>query len=86
MPYISGYEKLLIEKGLQQGMLKDAQEMVLEAMDARFGMVPEVLEEKILFLNDRAKLKGLLRTIMKATDIKEVEKAIHDSGLTVHEK
>jgi len=88
MPYISGYEKLLIEKGvqqgvqqglqqgLQQGMLKDAQEMVLEAIDARFGMVPGVLEEKVSSLSDRARLKRLLRTIMKAADIKEVEKEI----------
>jgi len=65
-----------MQQGMQQGLQQGIQEMVLEAMEAKFGMVPEVLEKKISSLSDRARLKCLLRTIMKAADIKEVEKAI----------
>ena len=65
-----------LQQGMQQGMVREAQEMVLEAIEAKFGVVPRILKEKIVSLSDRSRLKYLLRVIMKAGDIKEVEKAI----------
>ncbi len=80
MPYISGYEKFLMKKGLKEGLQKGLQkglhEMVLEALETKFGMAHGALEERITSLKDKAKLKHILRIIIKASDIKEVERII----------
>ncbi|GAB6888960.1 Rpn family recombination-promoting nuclease/putative transposase [Desulfothermus okinawensis JCM 13304] len=65
-----------IQQGIQQGMVREAREMVLEALEIRFNIVPESLKKKIGNIHNRDKLKALLKVIMRATDIKEVEKEI----------
>ncbi len=42
-----------LQQGMQQGMVREAQEMVLEAIEAKFGVVPRILKEKIVSLSDR---------------------------------
>ncbi len=36
MPYITSAERIGIEKGIEKGMLSEAREMVIEALDLRF--------------------------------------------------
>ncbi len=79
MPYLSGYEKFLMEKGLKEGLQKGLHEMVLEALEAKFGMEHGALKERITSLKDKAKLKHILRIIIKASDIKEVEQMITEA-------
>lgn len=47
MPYIMSVERIATQKGLEQGVLTDRREMVLEALDERFGEVPSSISETI---------------------------------------
>ena len=65
-----------LQQGLLQGLLQDAREMVLDAFDAKFGRVPSHVQEKVAAMTDRGKLKQILRTVVKANSLEEVEKEI----------
>ena len=62
-----------IRQGMQQGMLQEAREMVLDALEARFGRTSEQLKPQVARITDRNKLKEILKMILKARDIKEIE-------------
>ena len=61
-----------IQQGIQKGMIREAQEMVLEALDAKFGGCPEQLKEKIKSIGDRLKLKELHREILLKDRLEEL--------------
>jgi len=83
MPYITTAERIGIrkeleegkkqglEQGLQQGMLEDAREMVLEALEERFGVVPSDLEETVRAQKDREVLRKWLRLAIRAGSLEE---------------
>jgi protein-arginine kinase activator protein McsA len=52
----------------------DAQEMVLSAIEARLGYVPEEVAKKVKEVFDREKLKEALKEIIKASDLEQVFK------------
>ena len=80
MPYITSAERMGIQKGLQQGLqkglLQEAREMVLDAFDAKFGSIPSHVHEKVDAMTDREKLKQILRTVIRAESLEEVDKKI----------
>ena len=50
-----------LEKGIKKGKLLDAQEMLIEAIQARFESVPEDVAEMVAKISDRNTLKELHR-------------------------
>ena len=76
MPYVTSAERMGIQKGLQQGLIQDAREMVLDAFDAKFGQVPSHVHEKVVAMTDREKLKQIHRVVVRANNLEEVEKKI----------
>ena len=73
MPYITTAERIGMKKGLQQGLLEDAREMVLEALEERFGEVPLGLVEQVQSISDRAFLKVLLRRAIRCEGLDTFE-------------
>ena len=77
MPYVTSWERIAMEKGveqgLQQGMLEDAREMVLEALEERFGVIVPDLAERIRGIKDREALRKLLRLAVRAGSWEEFE-------------
>jgi predicted transposase/invertase (TIGR01784 family) len=67
-----------IQKGIQQGLLEDAREMVLDALDARFGECPPHFKEKINSINDRMKLKAMHRLLFKVESLSDFEAQAFD--------
>ncbi len=65
-----------MQKGMQKGMVREAREMVLDALETRFGNYPLHFRDKIIQITDRGKLKQILRTVVKANSLEEVEKEI----------
>ena len=65
MPYVTSVERLGIqqglEQGLQQGQLLEARAMVLEAVAAQFGAVPEDVATAVQRVESRDTLHTLLR-------------------------
>ncbi len=62
--YFSG-----MEEGIALGMVEDAQEMVLEALEARFGPVDGEIRSQMESITDRRRLKELLRLVVTAPDL-----------------
>jgi hypothetical protein len=63
---ITVYEERGIEKGLRkgrlEGILQNAKNAVLEALEVKFGTVPYPIKEKVLNCNDLNKLKQAHKT------------------------
>ncbi|GAB6163748.1 hypothetical protein JCM12298_29080 [Desulfothermus naphthae] len=68
------------EAGMQQGLLLDAQEMLLNALEERFEIVPRAIVRKIKEIEDREVIKGLFRVALRSDSLEEfkskLEKAI----------
>lgn len=54
-----------IQQGMQQGMLLDAQEMVLDAVTERYGFCPITLEETLRGIQSRQLLRNLQRQVLR---------------------
>ncbi|GAB6160974.1 Rpn family recombination-promoting nuclease/putative transposase [Desulfothermus naphthae] len=69
-----------IEQGEQQGMIKgmvlDAQEMVLEALIERFGLIKPDLSVKIKGIVNREVLKSLLKLAIRVDSLSEFEEKL----------
>ena len=72
MPYITTAERI----GIRKGMLEDAREMVLEALEERFGIVPEDVEKRVRRIGDRGILKQLLRYAIRCGSLEEFEERL----------
>ena len=67
MPYITTAERI----GMRKGMLEDAREMVLEALEERFGVVSEDVKEVVRSQNDRDELRRWHRLAIRAGSLDE---------------
>lgn len=61
MPYITSVERIGIEKGYKIGSLEEARDMVLEAVAARFGVIPEEIVRRVKSVETKETLRSLLR-------------------------
>ena len=66
-----------IEKGIEKGLLEDSREMVLEALDERFGKVPNDVSNAVTNIEDRDKLKSLLRQAIRCVSMEEFRKSLN---------
>jgi len=57
------------QEGRQEGLIASKQQDIVEALEIRFGTVPEGLREEIELIGDPAKLTSLLRAAIRSTDI-----------------
>jgi hypothetical protein len=76
MSYITSAERI----GIEKGMLSDAREMVLEALDTKFSSsnVPADVHAQIQALNNRILLKKLLKPAIQSKDIDGFRKSIEE--------
>ena len=78
MPFITTAEKIGREEGREEGMLVDAREMVLEALDIKFSNVSEDIHKQINALNNRILLKRLHQAAIRSKDIEGFKKTIRE--------
>ncbi|MEA2061949.1 MAG: hypothetical protein U9P10_15920 [Thermodesulfobacteriota bacterium] len=75
MPHVMSAERI----GIEKGMLSEAREMVLEALDARFSKdVTEDVYKKVQALNNRILLKKLLRSAAQSENIESFKKFLQE--------
>ena len=81
MPYITSAERIGMEKGLQQGLqqgfLEDGREMVVEALNERFGEVSAFIFNAVNQVEDRDALKLLLRRAIRCASLGEFEQVLN---------
>lgn len=70
-PYMTTGERIGREQGLQQGSLEEGRMILFEALDERFGEVPAPLAETIQQLEDRDRLRRLLRQAISCASLDE---------------
>jgi len=79
---VKGWAKEYVEEGRNEGrnegMLFDAREMVLEALDVKFNNVPADVHAQIQALNNRLLLKRLHRSAIQSKDIDGFRKSIQE--------
>jgi len=79
MDMIKGWAKEYADEGMQQGMLTEAKEMVLEALDTKFSPnIPADVQRKINALNNRVLLKKLLSSAIQSNDIDTFRKTLEE--------
>ncbi|WP_461833491.1 hypothetical protein [Desulfothermus sp.] len=61
------------EAGMQQGLLLEAQEMLVNALEERFEIVPRTIVRKIKEIKDREVIKGLFRVALRSNSLEEFE-------------
>ena len=73
--YITNFERLAIEKGMKEGkqigMLQDARELLLDALDEKFGVVSEIVQGRLQEIEEREVLRRLHRQAIRASSLEE---------------
>jgi predicted transposase YdaD len=78
MGYQKGEEKGE-QKGHQAGMLEDAREMLIEALEVRFARVPKTVTQKIKAISQRERLKALHRQAMLCETLKHFKESLAEN-------
>ena len=73
---MSCQEKEKLKAGIQQGLLEEAREMVIEALEEKFGVISAKLIARIRGISEREILRSLLRTAIKAQSLEEFKKVL----------
>jgi hypothetical protein len=81
MPIVIDFEndpayKKGLDRGLIQGLVQEAQELVVEALEERFGSVPVSVKKKVLAIEDREVLKALHREAIRARSLRAFQKKL----------
>jgi predicted transposase YdaD len=76
--YEMGYQKGE-QKGHQAGMLEEAREMLLEALEVRFASVPKTVNKQIHTISQRERLKALFREAMQCQNLRHFKKILSES-------
>ena len=64
------------EKGLEKGLKKGFQESILEALEIRFGQIPDGLGEIVVGIHDPSRLRSLHKAAIKAATLEAFTAAL----------
>ncbi|BAP58141.1 hypothetical protein THII_3844 [Thioploca ingrica] len=73
MRYVTSIERHGIQKGLEQGLLQQAQEAVVKVLQVRFTQLPKQLIEQLQQVKDRDQLSQLLEQAVLVNSLQEFE-------------
>jgi hypothetical protein len=79
MRYVPTFERRALEQGEIQGSRKKAQEFIMEALDARFGSVPEEIVALLEQIDDDEILRRLHRLSITAESLVAFEQKLRES-------
>ncbi len=66
----------IFEEGIEKGILKDAKDMVIEALTERFAAVPSSVRDEVYSVGQHDALKELLRYAIRSSDIGAFRKVL----------
>ena len=64
------------EKGLKKGLEKGLQESILEALEIRFGQIPDGLGEIVVGIHDPSRLRSLHKAAIQAATLEAFTAAL----------
>ena len=71
-----GLISVLKEEGRQEGIVKNAQEDVIDIIETRFGVVPGSVAEIIKGIDDPSLLKIVLKQVVIVGSLEEVKQVL----------
>ena len=77
MPYITSVERIGREEGLREGLQQGAQQMLLDALDERFGTLPESVSAAIHQIQDQEQLRLLHRHAIRSKSLAEFQSILN---------
>ena len=69
-----------MKEGIKEGSLKEGREMILTALDEKFGKLPSDVPETLSNINDTKKLEILLRQAIRSGSLKEFNQKLDELG------
>lgn len=69
-----------MKEGVKEGSLKEGREMILTALDEKFGKLPSDVPETLSNINDTKKLEILLRQAIRSGSLKEFNQKLDELG------
>jgi hypothetical protein len=73
MPYITSIEAMGRQEGrqegLREGVISARQKAVIDALEVRFGHVPEAIWKRLELIQEEARLRALLKAAIKTDSI-----------------
>ncbi|MCP4103983.1 MAG: DUF2887 domain-containing protein, partial [Desulfobacteraceae bacterium] len=66
----------IFEEGIEKGVMKDARDMVIEALTERFVAVPSGIRDEVYSVGQHKALKELHRYAIRSSDIEEFRKVL----------
>ncbi|MBI4750791.1 MAG: hypothetical protein HY774_20125 [Acidobacteria bacterium] len=82
MPYVTSWERMGTQKGLEQGLeqgrLKAGRESVLDILEERFGSIPPDVLARIDQINDYSKLKQLHKSAITIASIEAFQNLLKE--------
>jgi hypothetical protein len=78
MRYVTSIERLAIEEGIEQGILRNARDAAIEVLATRFGEVPNSYVETINAIDDPAVLKTLLKRAVAIDSIAQFQEVLNE--------
>ena len=73
MPYITSVERI----GRAEGAQLEGQQMILDALDERFGELPDTVSAAIHQIQDQAQLRLLLRQAIRSESLEEFQSILN---------
>ena len=77
MPYVTSIERIGRQEGLEQGREEGLQQMVLDALDERFGELPEIVSNAIQQIKDQDHLRLLHRQAIRSASLAEFQSILN---------
>jgi hypothetical protein len=76
MPYITSIEEMGRQKGWREGVITTRQNDVVDALEIRFGLVPDACRQAILAIRDEGRLRTLLHAAIQSGSIDDFARAL----------
>jgi len=76
MPYITSYERIVIEKKLQQGQIMNARNNIVQVLEVRFEGVTQELKQTIEKFDNLELLGELLTQAVKSPSLEAFESIV----------
>jgi hypothetical protein len=78
MTYVTETIKLFEEKGIQQGIQKNAREAIMDVLNLRFGEAQPATAERIHAIDDITTLKALHKQAVLAESLEKFQRFMDD--------
>ena len=73
MPFIAPFEEIVMEKGLKQGNIEEAQASLFDILEAKFGRPSTDIRAAIVDITDIEKLRTLRKQVLFSKSILKLE-------------